>query len=261
MALLRTDPAANEPEIWVRCDGGPHGFGSMAAHAHADALSVEVRAGGVDVLADPGTYCYHGERAWRSYFRSTAGHNTVEVDGRDQSTQGGPFLWSRSARSTVDAVIGREGATRTWVAHHDGYAGIRHDRIVTLSHEDRRVTLVDILTPRNGHAHPFRLLLHLGPDVTVTLDDPEARLAALTWQGGRAALRLAEGITWSAHRGETDPPLGWYSPAFGVKVPTTVLVGAGVVLAPCELTTGLTFVSAGPPRAAVETAVSTITRG
>ena len=60
MTILRTD-AADSPEIWCRCDGGPHGFLSIAAHAHADALSVEVRYGGVDILADPGTYCYHGE--------------------------------------------------------------------------------------------------------------------------------------------------------------------------------------------------------
>jgi hypothetical protein len=37
-----------EPEIWCRCDGGPHGYLSIAAHAHADALSVEIRYGGVE---------------------------------------------------------------------------------------------------------------------------------------------------------------------------------------------------------------------
>ena len=60
ITLLRTT-GGQAPEIWCRCDGGPHGYLSIAAHAHADALSVEVRYGGVDVLADPGTYCYHGE--------------------------------------------------------------------------------------------------------------------------------------------------------------------------------------------------------
>ena len=60
MTLLRTG-GGPVPEIWCRLDGGPHGFLSIAAHAHADAMSVEVRYGGVDVLADPGTYCYHGE--------------------------------------------------------------------------------------------------------------------------------------------------------------------------------------------------------
>ena len=78
VTLLRTD-GTQAPEIWCRLDGGPHGFLSIAAHAHADALSVEVRYGGVDVLADPGTYCYHGEPAWRSYFRSTIAHNTLRA--------------------------------------------------------------------------------------------------------------------------------------------------------------------------------------
>ena len=86
ITILRTE-AADSPEIWCRCDGGPHGFLSIAAHAHADALSVEVRYGGVDILADPGTYCYHGEPEWRSYFRSTIAHNTVEVGGQSQSTR------------------------------------------------------------------------------------------------------------------------------------------------------------------------------
>ena len=98
LTLLRTT-STREPEIWCRCDGGPHGFLSIAAHAHADALSVEVRYGGVDILADPGTYCYHGDPAWRSYFRSTIAHNTLEIDGRNQSVEGGPFLWLRHADS------------------------------------------------------------------------------------------------------------------------------------------------------------------
>ena len=104
-------------EIWCRCDGGPHGFLSIAAHAHADALSVEVRHDGVDVLADPGTYCYHGQPEWRSYFRSTLGHNTLELDGADQSTSGGPFLWTRHARpppcSPPGTPAGRPSTTGT----------------------------------------------------------------------------------------------------------------------------------------------------
>jgi hypothetical protein len=70
-------------EIWCRCNHGPHGFFSIAAHAHADALSVELRVGGVQILADPGTYCYPGDPAWREYFRSTVGHNTLELMSQD----------------------------------------------------------------------------------------------------------------------------------------------------------------------------------
>ena len=95
--MLRV-PARGAGEIWCRFDGGPHGFCSIAAHAHADALSVELRCGGVDVLADPGCYCYHGEPAWRRYFRSTLGHNTLELDGTDQSVVGWPVPVGRGTR-------------------------------------------------------------------------------------------------------------------------------------------------------------------
>ena len=118
MTLLRTS-GDDGPEIWCRCDGGPHGYLSIAAHAHADALSVELRYGGVDILADPGTYCYHGEPAWRSYFRSTLAHNTIELGGQDQSGDG-PFLWLRHANGR-EIEVADDGETASWTAEHDGY--------------------------------------------------------------------------------------------------------------------------------------------
>ena len=68
-------------------------------------------------------------------------------------------------------------------------------------------------------------------------------MAELRWQGPsgprRAELELPRELTWSAHRGETDPPLGWYSPRFGVRVPTTTLVGAAMGSGTLTLTTDL----------------------
>ena len=123
LTLLRSPPSDGD-EIWCRCDAGPHGYLSIAAHGHADALAVEVRHNGTDVLADPGTYCYHGEPGWRSYFRSTLAHNTVEVAGSDQSTSGGPFLWTRHARSTLIGLeTDADGEVTAWSAEHDGYLG------------------------------------------------------------------------------------------------------------------------------------------
>jgi hypothetical protein len=60
----------------------------------------------------------------------------------------------------------------------------------------------------------------------------EGVVATLTWRLGRArrsaTLVLPDGLAWSAHAGEVDPPLGWYSPRFGRRMPTTALVGRGV---------------------------------
>ena len=85
--------------VSVVFDCGELGFGSIAAHGHADALSFTLRAFGQDVLVDPGTYDYFSYPEWRRYFRSTRAHNTVEVDGLDQSTMVGPFLWGQRAQA------------------------------------------------------------------------------------------------------------------------------------------------------------------
>ena len=245
MTLLRA--AGNEsPEIWCRCDGGPHGFLSIAAHAHADALSVEVRHGGVDILADPGTYCYHGEPAWRSYFRSTIAHNTVEVDGRGQSADGGPFLWLRHANAK-EISVADSGDAAEWTAEHDGYQSLRpparHRRTVRLNRKSRSV---DILDEIHGGSHEIRLAFHLGPDVRTELDGSSA---VLRWPGasapGVARLELPGGLRWSLHRGETDPILGWYAHGLGRRIPACTLLGCGRSAPDEPLRTRLEFLEIG----------------
>ncbi|MFE2525633.1 alginate lyase family protein [Streptomyces sp. NPDC059382] len=237
MTILR-GPA----EIWCRCDGGPHGFLSIAAHAHADALSVEVRHDGVDVLADPGTFCYHGQPEWRRYFRSTVAHNTLGLDGGDQSVSGGPFLWTRHARSRVlvaDASATSDGGTARWCAEHDGYEGSVHRRRVELSAESRELRVIDEV---RGPRRVARLAFHLGPVIAADL---VGNRAELTWsrdgEDRSAVLDLPGRLSWRAHRGETDPPLGWYSDGFGRKEPTTTLIGTGFVDGTEGFTTVLRF--------------------
>jgi hypothetical protein len=66
-------------------------------------------------------------------------------------------------------------------------------------------------------------------------------VAQLSWVGasgpGSAVVALPEALDWSAHRGDVDPVLGWYSPRFGERVPSTTLVGAGAWTGQLELTT------------------------
>jgi hypothetical protein len=243
LILLRTRPGEG-PEIWCRCDSGPHGFLSIAAHAHADALSLEVRHDGVEILADPGTFCYHGDPEQRQWYRSTAAHNTLELAGLDQSESGGPFLWLTQATTrTLECHVEDRGARR-WVGEHDGYRRLRvpavHRRAVTLDPDERLLTVVDSLD-RAGQV-PLRLSWHLGPDVAAELDGATARL---TWRQGthvrRAALVLPEQLRWSAHRAEQNRPLGWYAPGLGRRVPATSLVGTGIGATGSRFVTSLMF--------------------
>jgi hypothetical protein len=245
LTILRTEPGTTE-ELWCRCDSGPHGFLSIAAHAHSDACSIELRHDGVEILADPGTYSYFGTPSWRRYFRSTFGHNTIEVDGQEQSVSGGPFLWMRHARAQlIDVELGGEG-TQRWSALHTGYARlfppVRHLRTVTLNPTARVLTIVDLINSTG--AHTLRLVFHLGPLVTAELS---SNCAILTWEStyGKvrtASLVLPASMEWSAHRGELTPPCGWYAPQFGRKQPATTIVGA-TVASDIELRTELRMTS------------------
>lgn len=227
VALLRTQPD-DRPEIWCRTDAGPHGFLSIAAHAHADALAVELRVDGVEVIADPGTFCYHGDPEWRAYFRSTAAHATLELAGVDQSRSGGPFLWSRYATSR-QLGFSDDGDRVVWIGEHDGYEALEppvaHLRTIRFDRHRRVLSVDDRVEGAGGH--PCVLTWPLGPDVDLKLDGHTARL---NWPGldRDVTVELDPTLTWSAHRGELDPPLGWYSPAFDRKVPTWLLAGRGV---------------------------------
>lgn len=110
-------------------DHGPLGFGRLAAHGHADALSVQLYVDGEPVLIDPGTFIYNGDRRMRDKFRSTCVHNTMCVGGRDQSEALGPFLWGRKANVSGFAFEECEGRV-IMSAEHDGYSPMRVRRRV-----------------------------------------------------------------------------------------------------------------------------------
>ena len=65
-------------------DCGPLGAGN---HGHFDCLSFELAAHGRSLVVDPGRYTYSeaGDTNWRVRFRSTEAHNTVCVDGHNQT--------------------------------------------------------------------------------------------------------------------------------------------------------------------------------
>jgi uncharacterized heparinase superfamily protein len=213
--------------ISARVDHGPHGFLSTAAHGHADALAVELAIGGQPVLIDPGTYCYQGEPEWRHYFRATIAHNTLEIGRADQAVQAGPFLWSTQPTSWVESMAGIEdGDQAELIVAHDGYRRLAtkttHFRRFVLDRRAQRLCVTDWIETSAPTA--VRLAFHLHPAVAAAL---EGNRATLRWACGSAVIELPEKLSWAVHCGEERPPLGWFSPEFGEKMPTTVLIGSG----------------------------------
>ena len=69
----------------------------LPAHAHADSLGCVAYVDGAPLLVDTGTSGYAPGPA-RDRERSTAAHNTVELDGTDSTEVWGAFRAGRRAR-------------------------------------------------------------------------------------------------------------------------------------------------------------------
>lgn len=207
-------------EIRILADVGPLGYGRLAAHGHADALSFTLALGGVQFLIDPGTYTYYLEPTFRSYFRSTVAHNTVTVDGLDQSTMGGPFIWLTKARSHCE-VVEFSAERDLLVGSHDGFQRLRdpvlHRRTWDLAKPVRRLDITDELHCEGSHHVTVHWHFAPGCDVRALDDGVSAR-----HRGHELVLRttttLPDGLELVV--GRRTPPLGWNSPAFGVLEPS-----------------------------------------
>src|SRR5204862_920481 len=150
-----------------------------AAHGHADALAFTLSMGENEVLADPGTYSYHTDKEWRDYFRGTAAHNTVRIDGEDQSVAGGNFLWLKHARARCTHWE-QGAATERFVGEHDGYTRladpVTHQRELVFDKERKYLEVIDRLECKERHV--IEQCWHFAEDVIVTLTHDGAINAA-----------------------------------------------------------------------------------
>jgi len=211
-------------EIRIVADAGPLGYRSIAAHGHADALAFTFSAGGREFLVDPGTYAYHTGEAFRQYFRGTGAHNTVRVDGQDQSVQGGNFLWLKKARAgcSLWLSMAQKDSFEGW---HDGYLRledpVRHRRLVELDKAARRVLVEDTL--EMARSHEVELFFHCHE--ACRLEPIEQGF--ILWRG-EACVRLllpqAEGASVAVRTGSLVPMAGWISRAFDSRIPAPTIV-------------------------------------
>ena len=209
-------------EVRLVADAGPLGYRSIAAHGHADALSLTLSVGGREFLIDPGTYAYHTQERWRQYFRGTGAHNTVRVDGLDQSVPGGKFMWLRHARAGCSLWLSspEKDSFEGW---HDGYLRledpVKHRRLIELDKRERRVLIEDTLEMEDEH--DVELLFHCSEQVCV---DAVPGGYALSRERTTLRLLLPAGGAARVERGSLAPIFGWVSRAFDQREPSCTIV-------------------------------------
>lgn len=210
-AVLRAGGHA-EPMAVVDC--GPLGYLSIAAHGHADSLSVCLSVNGEWVLVDPGTFVYHEQPEWRAHFRGTRAHNTLAVAGEDQSVQTGHTMWGRRAQSSWIPVAPTPRIAWT-EGEHDGYTRLDtpsvHRRLVGLA-DAGYVLVVDWLTAEaRGCLWHYQCAIGTVATASGDVKTVSPGGTVLYWQP------LFES-SLDVRLGQERPIAGWVSPHFGQKV-------------------------------------------
>jgi len=232
-------------ELRITMDVGPLGYNRIAGHGHADALSVLLSHQGEDFLIDPGTYCYNAAPEFRKYFRGTSAHNTVVIDGTDQSIYGGSFLWLRDVVSEVHH-FSDDGVKTIVKASHNGYLRlgdpVRHFRQLTFDRDSLELVVED----RFECAKPHRCKLHwhFSPECLLEVDGDG-------WVATREVGTLSLQMEFADCResivvGGDSPPMGWVSKRFYEKQPTQVLVVEGEIRPSSTITTKFKFSPSAP---------------
>ena len=131
---------SRDHKVLIGMDHAELGFGSIAAHGHADALSIQAFYEGKPVLVDSGTYNYHVPKSIRNEIRSTKAHNTVYVEGVEQAEMLGPFLWGK--RYKVESIAANENESWVEIDATISYLGVTHKRKISFDFE-RKLVVVD----------------------------------------------------------------------------------------------------------------------
>lgn len=224
-------------------DAGSLGYLSIAAHGHADALSINLALSGKWWLVDPGTYVYHRMPQWRDYFRSTRAHNCVVVDGRDQSIMCGPFMWLDHAKAWIESQHDESPMRQCVKGSHDGYdlIGVRHRREVRVDVDIKEIVVIDELD--GSGSHDIESWFQCAPDIEVKIQNSGNILTlsnSLCHQ--MITMHTDSALAWRVIRGQQKPVIaGWYSKQLDDKEPSPAICGSARLTLPARLETRMKY--------------------
>jgi heparinase II/III-like protein len=222
--VLRSGWEKDDDYVWFDCGEQAGGLRQddipSAAHGHADALAIVACLRGRPILVDGGFYTYNRERAWERHFRETAAHNTVRIDGRDQSDHLETMAWVHAPEVSLDGF--RLDKTEAWaIGSHNGYMrrpdGVFHRRTVWLR-PGHYIVVNDVLSGSGTHRAEVVFQFH------------ESLSHHL--QAGRVILQDRFFVSWTAtttlepavYVGGDTPDSGWVAPRLGQRTPAARLV-------------------------------------
>lgn len=192
----------------VAIDHAAHGFGSIAAHAHDDALSFQLFHKGKPILGDPGTAVYHCNLPLRNRLRDARHHSTVTVNGFGNAEILGAFLWGRKP-STQLFVSELTRDVDTIIADSTGLSGITLRRKFTFD----KISSTLIIDDQFQRECDWTATFVAAPGVDIVID-------------GKNAI-LADTFMLSTDNGNLTVSTGEYSERFGSVTDCKILSVTG----------------------------------
>ena len=220
---------SNKDYMIISC--GPNAQKGNGGHCHNDKLSFELCLDGRDIIVDPGTYVYTSYPEWRNKFRSTAYHNTVVVDNREQNSFNPKKLFVM--RSDAEVEVNEWTITNEYDfldAEHSGYERLRdpvtHRRQILFNKKEGYWVIRDILT--GSTKHTFDFYLHFGAmNVQIAPQDPLSVVANCEKVSANLLVsRLDTGESKSSVENK------WVSYSYGTKISAPVLKYSRLACAP-----------------------------
>ena len=204
---------------YVVCDAGPIGPDYQPAHGHADLFSFELSLQGTRVVVDSGVSTYE-PGPMRTYCRSTAAHNTVEIEGQDQVELWAAFRVGRRCRPRD--VAWRELPDGFALSgRHEGYRHLPGRPTHARTFRWQRRGKLDIFD-RVDADRPLRCVarLHLHPECRISELGSEACIVTIPDGSVR--------VSWSGWMKAVEDE-SCYCPEFGIEIPNPCLALSNTV--------------------------------
>lgn len=178
-------------------------------HSDFDALSFNLFGGGIALMPDAGLYTYEAG-PYRTYFHGTKAHNTVVVDGKDQSMGSGSNKVLPGSFKQGDGYVYQSGQQSL-------YEGVSHERAIVMI-EDSTILILDNLKSTSNHT--YEQMFHLFPGAKISTDGltlkakddkPEQSLTIRQF--------VSNGLELHTVIGQQNPPDGLCSVEYKIAIP------------------------------------------
>ena len=178
------------------------------AHAHNDAMSIELWVAGQPVFVDRGSACYTSDIGQRNMWRSTASHNTVVIDGEEQNELSKGDIFSLGRNATIRLIlweITKESTNLSAEVSTNRKNGtIRHLRSVEYDANSRGWRIED--TFEGAGQHHAKWYWHFAPGYKPTFDAHVALIenVRILWDEGSMARCAYRPVLHASSYGRTS---------------------------------------------------------